>query len=175
MKPLVLKTLWARGAAALLMMGLSWAVMAAPPWIWIDEAGRRVFSDLPPPASVPDHRIVRQPVAPPQAPAIASPGPSGTAQEAPAVEGANSAPNSPVTPGTTVTVENEQQRRAVEQRNAEIRADNCRRAQESLAMLQRPGPLATVNERGQQVIMTDSVRRAETARAQTIIRENCAP
>ena len=166
-----LKTLWTRGVAALLMMGLSWAAMAAPPWVWIDEAGRRVFSDMPPPASVPDHRIVRQPAAPPPLPTNPSAAPSDSAREAPAVEGANT----PATPGTRVTVENEQQLRAVEQRNAEIRADNCRRAQESLALLQRPGPLTTVNERGQQVLMTDNVRRAETARAQAIIRENCAP
>lgn len=174
MMKVTLKTRWSH-AAAVVLMGLSWAVMAAPPWVWTDEAGRRVFSDLPPPASVPDHRIIRQPTAPSPLPANRPPASNGTASQGPATAEAATAVNSPVTPGTVVTVENEQQLRAVEQRNAEIRAENCRRAQESLALLQRPGPLATVNERGQQVIMTDTVRRAETARAQAIIRENCTP
>lgn len=157
------------------LMAVSATLQAATPWVWLDDAGRQVFSDMPPPASVPDHRIIRQPAAPSSAgsrnlanPASASgaPEPASPATTPPAA----SAPG-----GNVVFVENDEQMRAVERQNAQIRADNCRRAQEALATLQRPGRLATLNESGQRINMTDGMRRAEVERAQQMMRDNCAP
>ena len=56
--PLVLRSL-----AALAIC----AAMAAPAlaqWQWIDNTGRKVFSDTAPPASVPDKNILKRPGAP---------------------------------------------------------------------------------------------------------------
>lgn len=155
------------------LMALAGTVQATTPWVWLDDAGRQVFSDMPPPASVPNNRIIRQP-APPNAPMTRNGIPQSV--EGGGTETAQPAANAPATPapaGNVVFVENDEQMRAVERQNAQIRADNCRRAQEALATLQRPGRLATLNESGQRVNMTDGMRRAETERAQQMIRDNC--
>ena len=72
---------------------------------------------------------------------------------------------------------NEQLRQQVEQRNAQIRADNCQRARASLESLQAGAsqPLYMVNEQGQRVTMDPAMRRAESARLRQIVRDNCTP
>jgi hypothetical protein len=164
------------GAVAL--AGLSLGASATKGWVWLDDAGRQVFSDMPPPASVPNNRIIRQPAQPPVArpngadagvasastpatPAAARPGSA-------AASGSATAPN-----GNVVLVETDEQLRAVEKQNAEIRADNCRRAQEALATLQRSGRLATINDKGQRVMMDANMRKTEIERAESMIRDNC--
>ncbi|TNF62372.1 MAG: DUF4124 domain-containing protein, partial [Burkholderiales bacterium] len=34
-------------------------------WQWVDDAGRKVFSDTPPPATVPERNVLRRPHARP--------------------------------------------------------------------------------------------------------------
>lgn len=46
-------------AAGLLLTGLAGAAHAQ--YVWLDEKGRKQYSDMPPPASVPDSRIVKHP------------------------------------------------------------------------------------------------------------------
>jgi hypothetical protein len=163
------------GIALAALMALSGTLQAAPAWVWLDDAGRQVFSDMPPPASVPNHRIIRQPA---PAPATGTRNLVNPAAESGGVEAPRPATTPPAAAapgGNVVIVENDEQMRAVERQNAQIRADNCRRAQEALATLQRPGRLATINESGQRVNMTDGMRRTEVERAQQIIRDNCTP
>ena len=152
---------------------LASAVQAAgPTWVWLDENGRRVASDMPPPATVPDQRILRRPHASPvPSPALGA-APEGTpaaapAQPAPPVAGA----------AGTSRLTDEQLRQQVEQRNAQIRADNCQRARASLETLQAGAsqPLYMVNEQGQRVTMDEAMRRAESVRLRQIVRDNCAP
>lgn len=155
------------GACAL--MCVAWGASASTAWVWLDETGRQVYSDLPPPPSVPNSRIVRQPSPPPN-PRVMMPEPAQAAGAAGAAAG--DAAGKPA-PGNVVLVENEEQLRAMEKQNAQIRASNCRQAQQALSVLQRPGRLATLNEQGQRVNMTESMRKAETSRAQTLVKENC--
>jgi len=164
---------------AVALAGLSLGASATKGWVWLDDAGRQVFSDMPPPASVPNNRIIRQPAQPPAArpggtgvetPANASTpaAPTAARQGGAAASGSAAAPN-----GNVVLVETDEQLRAVEKQNAEIRADNCRRAQEALATLQRSGRLATINDKGQRVMMDANMRKTEMERAETMIRDNC--
>lgn len=149
------------------------AVQAAgPTWVWLDDHGRRVASDMPPPASVPDQRILRRPHASPvPSPALGA-APEGTPAAAPA---------QPAPPGAGAAgagrLTDEQLRQQVEQRNAQIRADNCQRARASLETLQAGAsqPLYMVNEQGQRVTMDEAMRRAESVRLRQIVRDNCAP
>jgi len=157
-------------AAGLLLAS---AVQAAgPTWVWLDENGRRVASDMPPPATVPDQRILRRP--------LASPLPSPALGAAPAATPAAApAPPAPPVAGAAGTgrLTDEQLRQQVEQRNAQIRADNCQRARASLETLQAGAsqPLYMVNEQGQRVTMDEAMRRAESVRLRQIVRDNCAP
>ncbi len=56
---------------------------------------------------------------------------------------------------------------------ADIRTDNCERAQASLAQLQSGARLLMRNEQGQPVPMDAAMVRAERARLRQIIRDNC--
>jgi len=151
---------------------LASAVQAAgPTWVWLDENGRRVASDMPPPATVPDQRILRRP--------LASPVPSAALGAAPTAAPAAAAQPAPPVAGAAGTsrLTDEQLRQQVEQRNAQIRADNCQRARASLETLQAGAsqPLFMVNEQGQRVTMDEAMRRAESVRLRQIVRDNCAP
>lgn len=56
---------------------------------------------------------------------------------------------------------------------ADIRADNCERAQASLSQLQSGARLLMRNEQGQSVPLDAAMMRAERARLRQIIRDNC--
>lgn len=152
-------------AAGLLLAA---AAQASPTWVWLDENGRRVASDMPPPATVPDQRILRRPAAPASAAAPTA------APASPADTPARPAPAAGAAAGRLT---DEQLRQQVEQRNAQIRADNCQRARASLETLQAGAsqPLFMVNEQGQRVTMDEAMKRAETVRLRQIVRDNCTP
>jgi hypothetical protein len=163
-------------------------------WIWQDSAGQRVISDMPPPAEVPDKNILRRPgparpapapaaTATPTAPAQGTPAePSANTPAAPGTPGAPSIQNTSATetpksaapaPDSPEAKKAEQERQAIEKRNAQIMADNCQRARDSAATLQSNRRLAMVNEKGQNVVMDEAMRKAEMARLQQIIKDNC--
>ncbi len=154
------------------------AMAAAPGWIWLDERGQKVFSDMPPPANVPKQKILRQPET-----TLPSSTPVDAAPSAPAASASSAKPaDAPAAAGGATALSDEQRkaqvqdeakRQATERRNAEIRAENCSRAKTSLATLDGGGRLATVNEQGQRVIMDTAMRNAERAKLDRIIADNC--
>ncbi|MDO8274283.1 MAG: DUF4124 domain-containing protein [Serpentinimonas sp.] len=152
---------------------LAAAAQAAPTWVWLDENGRRVASDMPPPATVPDQRILRRPAA---SVSTAAPTASPAAPAAPAATATPPRP-APATGAAAGRLTDEQLRQQVEQRNAQIRADNCQRARASLESLQAGAsqPLYMVNEQGQRVTLDEAMKRAETVRLRQIVRDNCTP
>lgn len=160
---------------ALLGLGVSSVVGAAPGWVWLDDRGQKVFSDLPPPANVPNQKILRQPGA---TPATATPEAESKPAAAPSPQAKPAAAPTAGAPALTeeqrkIQAKEDAQRKSIERRNAEIRADNCARARESLATLSGGGRLATTNEQGQRVIMDPAMRNAERARVEQIIADNC--
>ena len=125
-------------------------------WQWQDSQGRKVFSDLPPPVSVPEQRILQRPGPELPAPSL----PSRT----------DSAPAS--------TDSGQPQGKAPEplyQRNATALRENCRRARSTLATLASGLRLYSLNEKSEQVLMDDAMRAQETLRAQQAERDNCEP
>ena len=166
---------WATTAAIVLLSSFCGAAWSTGSWVWLDAQGRKVFSDLPPPPDVPDHKIIGRPgkalvrIESPTAdtPAAASAQPAPVATPSPRPDPAEAAKRA------EAEQKAEAERKATERRNAEIRADNCKRAQGSMATLNAGGRLATVNESGQRVVMDESMRAAEKARLDQIIRDNC--
>ena len=174
--------------AGLLASASPLQVSAADGWQWLDDTGRKVFSDLPPPASVPERRILRRPGMA-SGPLVVTPVDQGTsaapartpAQVSPAAtaskSGTGSAPDAKTAaaPGAAkgAAADTEAERQAQDRRNAEIRADNCQRARSSLATLESGTRLMTSNAQGEQVPMEDAARGAEIARMQQAMRENC--
>lgn len=149
---------------------------AAGAWVWVDESGRKVYSDLPPPASVSDRQIVQQPTAGARIaplPAAAS----DTPASAPSAATPAAAPPKPDPAEEKKRKEAQQaeeaRRKAVEAKNAEIRAENCKRATSAISTLKSNMRLMTTDAQGRQVIMSSQTRSDETRRLEQIIAENC--
>ncbi|MEK9952913.1 MAG: hypothetical protein VW687_12250 [Curvibacter sp.] len=64
-------------------------------------------------------------------------------------------------------------RKAEEERNARIRAENCSRAQQAKAGVDSGARMARINERGEREFMDEAALAAESQRLQGIINENC--
>lgn len=151
-------------------------------WQWRDADGRMQLSDRPPPSNVPDKDIIRRPAGArtPGAPSVQvndASKPAAPVAAAPRPALAASAPS-----GTDRELERrkkaEEDSKAAQKAEqdavqARRRADNCQRAQTSLAALQSGVRMSTVNARGEREFMDDTARQAEAARIQEVINTDC--
>jgi hypothetical protein len=165
----VLRTL----LAALL---LSAAGGAFAQWKWRDASGKTQYSDIPPPAGIPEKDILQRPPgqrghvvvrsldaaasAPRQPASAASAGPSKAEQEQQAKQKA------------------EQEQLAKKQKDeerklAEQRADNCKRATSSLRSLEDGVRISRRNEAGETVFLDDKQRADEIQRTRAIVSSDC--
>lgn len=146
-------------------------LVALAQWQWIDLAGRRVYSDLAPPSSVPEKNILKRP-----------PG------SAPAAEPITSP--QPVPPNASAgkagvldrLVADQQQkaeqsqsalRKAEQARQASTQLENCQRAKRSKKAFDSGLRVSVANEQGEREIMDDAARMAESKRLQSIIEADC--
>ena len=161
-------------------------------WQWVDETGRKVFSDRPPPAHIAPKQILKQPagaVAPSKqvlypnaenaAPATTAPAAEKTIEKAPdpaqvaqAKEGAATAAQDKALEEAQRKAE-EAERKKLEAKQAKQRQENCQRAKAAQASLQSGGLMAHVNEKGERGLMTEEQRQADLKRAQQIIKDSC--
>ena len=160
-----------------MVLGVVWAasLSAMAQWQWVDKDGRKVYSDRPPPADVPEKNILKQP------------GYRGGAAPAPAVGPASaaSAPASAAIPrsaGKEKELEEkkkqaEQQeaaaRKAEEEKFQKTRAENCARARQAKAGFDSGARIATTSKTGERIILDDEARAAEVKRLQDVIRSEC--
>ncbi|MFT3776868.1 MAG: DUF4124 domain-containing protein [Ottowia sp.] len=160
-----------------LLLGLALAASSAAfaQYSWIDKDGRKVFSDRPPPAEVPQKNVLSQPR-----------GGASVVRAAPAV-----APEAPASPpvaaasapaGVDKALEEKKkqaeaaeaaQKKADEQRLAAARADNCKRAMNAKATLDSGMRVARLNDKGEREVLDDTARAAEQQRVQKIIASDC--
>lgn len=169
-----------RAARATLTLALALTLPAAwAQWGWVDNSGRKVFSDTAPPATIPDKNIIKRPGnnTVPLAPA-ADAAPNGSTTAA--------APATPATPKVAdkdpelearkkqAEAAEEAKRKAEEQRIARARADNCERARKSKGMLESGMRIATTNAKGEREFMDDKARAAELQRIEATIRSDCS-
>lgn len=152
-------------------------------WQWIDKEGRKVFSDRPPPLDVPEKSILKQPAGQ-RAPAL------------PTTDGGNNdavvkTPASTTTTTTTnaipkITKDKELEERksrteaaeaakkkAEEDKNAKLRAENCTRARNAKASFDSGRPMRHTNAQGESVFMEEAARTAEVRRIQEIVNADC--
>ena len=159
-------------------------VAGAQTWQWRDEAGRKVFSDLPPPASVPANRILQrpgqrpgQPDAQPQAQAQATDSPAVAAMAASGPKAAASGPS-----GKDKALEEAKKqaeaieaakKKAEEAKLAQAQSDNCRRARSGKADLTSGIRIARANAKGEREIMDDKARDTEIKHLDSVIARDC--
>ena len=152
------------------LLGLSLALPAAAQWKWRDKRGQTQYSDLPPPAGTPDADILQKP--------------SGATAPYRAALPASAASAAPLTAARASDPELEAKRKQAEQEAADKkkaedakfaaqRTDNCERAKASLRGLESGARIARVNEKGEQEVIDDAMRAAETTRARAAIASEC--
>jgi hypothetical protein len=177
--------------ATLIGTALALPVQAQAQWKWRDKTGRTQYSDLPPPASVPEQDILSRPAAVVRRAAAAAAAASGTvlgAAQAPLPAGSAPIPplaaaSSPFAP-KTVDPELEAKRKkaeadqaaktkAEEAKIAAARAENCERAKGQLRSLDSGIRIQRVNDKGEREILDDKQRAAEATRTRDNIAADC--
>ncbi len=139
-------------------------VLCGAQWLWLDEAGRRVYSDQPPPPSVPAARVVRQPGLPAPAPSLASPPAS-----APPVMAQPAAPRL----ASAASRAHDDAIRRLEADNARLRAAHCARLRDALASLASGHRLARTLPNGEREVLDDAARAVERQRLQGLLASDC--
>lgn len=147
-------------------------LVAAPAfgqWMWKDDAGKVVASDQPPPNSVPQSRIIKEPRARTAAPA------------APVVDKDAAKADAPK---SVADRELDAKQRQKESADAAKKADddavkakamqeNCSAVRGNLAALQAGGRAARFNEKGERVYLDDAQRASEIQKSQGQISQYC--
>ena len=170
------------------LLTLAFGAQAQTLWKWRDAAGQLHISDTAPPVGTPAKNIISGPaggVAVPSALTAASSTTTSTTTTtttatAPAAKGAASAPETALDKKKKAAdkerADKEQaDRAALEASNAEIRKDNCARAQSALASVQSGQRIARTNANGEREFLDDASRAVELKHAQDGIASNCGP
>ncbi len=152
-------------------------------WQWLDQNNKKVYSDQPPPPSVPEKSILHRPGAPARRLSFSTP---SAAAEGDAAAPAAASPEAPLSPpkGAGVDKELEEKARRAEeaekarqaaeaQKVAQAQAENCNRARQGKATMDSGIRVARVNAQGEREIMDDNARAAEQQRLQSIIASDC--
>jgi len=151
-------------------------------WQWVDNTGRKVFSDTAPPAGIPEKNILKRP-GPGSLPATPA-APAAPAEPGVATPASPAAPAAPKVPEKDNELEarkkqaeaaEEAKRKAEAERVAKARADNCERARRAVTTLDSGSRIAITNAKGEREFMDDKARAAERQRAEQIVRSDCGP
>lgn len=162
----------------LLACALAIPLSVSAQWQWIDGSGRKVFSDQPPPANIPEKNILKQPGPRPAAsvvqvqPAASAPAAAKPAGAVPKLSGKDKELEARKKQAEAAEAE---KKKVEEQKLAEARADNCKRAKQSKAVFDSGVRVATADEKGERRFMDDKERAAETKRIEGIIARDCGP
>jgi hypothetical protein len=168
--------LWTAIATAL-------ATLQAPAqaqYTWRDAKGQLHASDQPPPREIPDKDIIRRPAAPrataaPASPAAATSTAAAASAPGPARGGPASAPVDPELQQRRARAEQEARAKAQadEQRQAALRAENCRRARNHLASLDSGMRIVRPGVNGERVVLDDAARAQEAEQARGVMTSEC--
>jgi hypothetical protein len=175
-------------AAGVAAAALLWSAASPAQWAWRDGDGRMVFSDQPPPKTVPAKDIVRQPPATPRSQRLVTDLPTDAVPTDAATDAKpQAAPSAPAARPAAPTVtdrEIESRRRQIETADAEKKAadeanqkaktaENCDRLRAYQRALDGGFRVARVNAQGQQEFLDDAARKAETERTRAEIEQQC--
>jgi hypothetical protein len=163
--------------AILIAVGFSGAAHAQ--YIWLNDKGVKQFSDMPPPASVPKNRILKQPGAalPNLSPTSQTPSADGSPSAAVPADDKNKAPM------TTAEKNADFQKRKMEQAEkdkkaaekeqiATDKAKNCERARAYNKALQDGERLTRTDKNGEKYYLNDD-QRAQEAKDNKRILSDC--
>lgn len=169
-------------STTLLLLTVTFAQATAPTWQWLDENGRKVFSDRAPPPEVPAHKILKRP------PGLEiNPEPRYGIPTAPSPELKDTTPVSaaPATklPGSLdkelearkkkQQEEEQAKRKAEEAKFLQAQAENCKRAKDAKATYDSGVRISRTNATGEREVLDDAARAAEVKRLMEVIASDC--
>lgn len=147
------------------------AQMVSAQWLWLDNDGRKVFSDRAPPPEIPDKNILKQPnrVKPVAVTAQAASAPASAASAAKAVG------KDPVLEARKKQLDQEEKAKAQaeKEKQAQVKAQNCLEARRGMQTLQSGVRMQQINAKGEPEILDDAGRAAEMKRVQVMIDTQC--
>ena len=139
---------------------LATATVAAQVYKWVDKDGKVQYTDTPPPASATKTEAKKFDAPPASAPAAGAPGKS-LADRAKDFD-------------KRKAEDAEKQKKAeTEQKNADIKAANCKDAKANLAALESGRPMIRTTDAGEREVMSDEARQADIAKARKAAEESC--
>ncbi|TFZ00888.1 DUF4124 domain-containing protein [Ramlibacter henchirensis] len=164
---------------ALALAGLcALPVLASAQWMYLDQHGRKVFSDKAPPPETPPGKILRQPGMKSSASATAEP------QATPVAAQTAAAASAPKIIGKDKALEDRRKQaeaaeaektKAAAEAQAKVQADNCARARQAKATYDSGQRIARINAKGEREVVDDSQRQSELKRIEGIIASDCKP
>lgn len=156
---------------------------SAQSWVWLDETGRKVFSDTAPPPGVANNRIIRQPGQ--RVPAAETQAQTGAPVAAAAPTAATTAAASaPRLSGKDAALEEKkkqaqaaeaEKKKEQEAKLAQMREENCKRARAGKNDLSSGMRMARTNDKGEPVVMDDAAKKAELKVIDEVIARDCKP
>lgn len=155
------------------LMALCTSLPAQAQWAWRDAQGRITASDLPPPREIPDKDILRRPNQARPATAPAAP-PASAAASAPLAAASAPAGDKDLLARRRAAEQQAQAKaKADEEKNATVRAENCRRARQHLGTIESGQRMVRMNAKGEREILDDRARADEARRAREVIASDC--
>ena len=146
-------------------------LVASAQWQWMDKDGRKVFSDRPPPADIPQRSILKQPGGM-AAPAAAAPAP--VAPQA-AAAAARPAPKDAELEARKKEAEDAEAAKAKAEADtlARARQENCQRARQAKMSMDAGLPIGQIGADGKVQVLDSAARAAEAQRIQSAMASNC--
>lgn len=160
--------------AALCLSLLTGAVSAQAIWKWRDANGTLQVSDQPPPAGVPEKNILSRPgSSAPAVQAVADAAPEGATPSKAGSGSDNELEARKRKADAERQAATARQQQADKQREAALKADNCQRATNQLAALDKGQRIARPNAQGEREFLDDAGRAQEAERMRRIVAANC--
>ncbi len=153
-------------------------------WQWVDNAGKKVFSDQAPSMDIPEKNIVRRPGGAAMSRQATAPVTAAPETAAGTAAAASARTASPAARPTGVDKELEEKTKRAEeaekakqaaeaQKVAQAKAENCSRARQSKATFDSGIRVARLNAQGEREIIDDKGRAEEQQRLQNVINSDC--
>jgi len=151
---------------------------ASAQWIWLDQSGRKVFSDRPPPSDIQETNVLKRPAY------VAKQSPhdmGGTSDDADTQQ-------APVKTGATQTTAADKEfaarkkqaaaaelarAQAIREQNEKIKVENCASARQALMDFSSDGRLTHIKPNGEREFLTEAQIASERQRAQKAVDSSC--
>ncbi len=161
-----------------LLVALACAIFmsASAHWQWIDKDGKKVFSDLAPPADVPEKNILERPVDRVKTTSvveISSPVSSAVPQSAASAIKLSGVDKDLAERKAKAEEAEAAKRKASDEKIAKAKVENCARTKQAKSSYESGMRIARTNEKGEREILDDAARASELKRIHAIIDSDC--